>query len=95
MSKGDDLEVAVAARLRAVMKAFGIDSNPKMGEICDASPNTVNNWINAYNLPRVNEAIRLCERTGITLDWLYRGAIHNMDPARAIALGALVDANGH
>lgn len=91
-----DMEDAVSRRLRAVMTAFQIESYPEMAEICDASKSSVSNWVQGYNLPRVPEMIRLCERTGITLDWIYRGSPHTMDPKLTISLGAIVDrsANG-
>lgn len=89
----NDLEAAVALRLRAVMKAFQIESYPQMADICQTTPSNVGNWCNAYALPRIPEMIRLCERTGITLDWVYRGSIHKMDAKLAISLGRIIDAN--
>ena len=86
-----DLDPAVALRLRAVMIAFQIATYPQLAKICDASTSSVNNWLSGANLPRVPEMIRLCERTGITLDWIYRGAIHTMDAKLAISLGGILD----
>ena len=50
-------------------------------------PSQVGNWLNGYNLPRVPEASLLCEKTGITLDWLYRGHVGGMDVKLGIRLG--------
>ena len=88
MSAGGELERVVALRLRAVMEAFQITTHPKLAEVCGTSRSVVNNWLMGDNLPRVPEMIRLCERTGITLDWIYRGAIHTMDAQVAICLAA-------
>ena len=81
-----ELEDAVSKPLRAVMMDFNIVSNNMLAEICGTTKSAINNWLLGYNLPRVPEMIRLCERTGITLDWLYRGSINLMDPKMAIGL---------
>jgi transcriptional regulator with XRE-family HTH domain len=85
-----EYEEKVAARLEAVMEAFGIASYPELAEICEASKSAVNNWMNGYNLPRVPEMTRLCERTGITLDWLYRGMVASMDPKQLTELNRIL-----
>jgi hypothetical protein len=71
MAKDGDPEVG--KRVTAVMDEFHIEGNKAMGDICGTTHGAVNNWRNGYNLPRVPEMSRLCEQTGITLDWLYRG----------------------
>ena len=85
-----EYEDKVAARLDAVMKAFGIEPYPKLAEICDATKSAVSNWMNRYNLPRVPEMIRLCERTDITLDWLYRGSEAGMNPKLLMELNRIL-----
>jgi transcriptional regulator with XRE-family HTH domain len=74
-----ELEMEVGKRIKAIMEAFGIPSYPKMGEICGTTKSNVGNWRSGYALPRVPQMIQLCERTGVTLDWIYRGSVHNMD----------------
>jgi hypothetical protein len=86
-----ELEQAVATRLRAVMSSFGIPSNPKMGEVCGTTSSAVNNWLLGYNLPRVPEMIRLCEQTGLTLDWIYRGSMAAMDAKLGLHLAKLIE----
>jgi hypothetical protein len=81
-----DLEAEVAVRLRAVMAELRIEDNREMGDVCGVTAGVVNNWLHAYNLPRVPEMIRLCHRSGITLDWVYRGHIGAMDPKLGINL---------
>jgi transcriptional regulator with XRE-family HTH domain len=78
-----ELERAVAARLRSVMSRFEIVGNRALADICGTTPSAVNNWLSAYNLPRIPEMIRLCERTGVTLDWLYRGGTAEPGNARS------------
>jgi hypothetical protein len=86
-----ELEQAVATRLRAVMASFGIKSNPRMAEVCGATASSVNNWLLGYNLPRVPEMIRLCEQTGLTLDWIYRGSMASMDAKLGLHLAQLIE----
>ena len=87
-----EYEEQVAARLKAVMAAFGIPSNPELADLGDSTKSAVNNWLLGYNLPRVPEMSRLCERTGITLDWLYRGTIVSMDPKLLMTLAGFLRA---
>jgi hypothetical protein len=43
-------------------------------------------FVSKNNLPRVPEMIALCELTGLTLDWIYRGETGSIDPAVALKL---------
>ena len=74
-----DLRMEVSARLRAVMSEFQIDGQRPLAEICDTTVSAANNWLQGYNLPRIPEMILLAERTGITLDWIYRGHVGSID----------------
>ncbi|MGD0106275.1 MAG: hypothetical protein ABSC06_19870 [Rhodopila sp.] len=85
------LELAVAHRLRAAMKAFGINPYPEMAGICGATASVVGNWMSGLNLPRVPEMTLLCVRTGLTLDWIYRGTAVSMDPKLVLALSKPID----
>lgn len=84
------LEFAVAERIRAVMLEFKLENYRQLGALIGATNGTVSNWANALNLPRVPEMIALCENTGVTLDWVYRGQISTMDPALGIRLARRV-----
>lgn len=79
-------KTTVADRLRAVMKKFQVNGNPTMAKLCGSTGSAVNNWLCGYNMPRVPEMTRLCEQTGITLDWLYRGHAGLMDTKLASRL---------
>lgn len=82
----DELESEIGMRLEAVMAEFQAPHNKDLGDLCGTTHNAVNNWRHGYNLPRVPQMIRLCEHTGITLDWLYRGFVGTMDPKLASRL---------
>ena len=80
MSEKDiDLRQGVATRLQAIRAEFHLDSLTSFAEAVGASNSTVNQWLGAANLPRVPEMITLCERTNLTLDWIYRGAVVAVD----------------
>ena len=77
------IEPEIAARVKAVMAEFHIVSNKAMGERCGATTSAVNNWRLGYNRPPAPKMKRLCEETGMTLDWLYCGLVGSMDPKLA------------
>lgn len=39
----------------------------------EKTPQNVNNWLRGLSYPDVELMIKLCEKRGFTLDWLYRG----------------------
>jgi hypothetical protein len=91
--------VGVDIRLRAVMAEFEIKSNPAMAETCGTSTSAVSNWLappraDWKNRPKVPEMITLCEKTGLTLDWIYRGISASMDPKLVLRLSTRI-ANGN
>ena len=82
----EKMEVGLDMRVRAVMAEFEMDTNEDLGNACGAQSGTVNNWLRGDNGPRVPEMIRLCENTGLTLDWIYRGKSVCIDPELATRL---------
>ena len=63
----------VAARLRLTREAMGW-SQAELCRRCGISTQTWNNAETADNRISVDEAIKLCRTTGVTLDWIYRGS---------------------
>lgn len=88
-----EYENLVASRLRAVMAEFGLETYKSIADICGASTSAVNNWVNGLNLPRVPEVSKLCDATGITLDWLYRGSLGAMEPKLGVRLNRRIQSN--
>ena len=81
----------VAARLKSVMAEFDIKSYGALGAMCGgANGSAVSNWMQAYTLPRVPEMAELCAMTGLTLDWIYRGALGALNPQLAVRLNRRV-----
>lgn len=62
----------VAARLRATRLALKLSQ----AALCRLAGISVQSWNNAETGDSrigVNQAIKLCKATGVTLDWIYRG----------------------
>jgi hypothetical protein len=87
-----EIERAVADRLVALMRELEVVGYRAIGALCDTRANVVSNWMNGYNLPRVPEMIQLCDKTGVTLDWIYRGRAGSMDPKLVMRLTRRPDA---
>jgi hypothetical protein len=88
----------LAARLKAVMQAFHIRTLADCAKITGAKENNVSMWKNARtpkNGPDKGNGIpwwaasRICDATGVTLDWWYRGKPAGMDPSTLLRLNAL------
>jgi transcriptional regulator with XRE-family HTH domain len=81
-----DLIPRVASRLPALRKEANqhlqIRTVDEFAAFIGAERNQVSNWLNAYNLPPVWMMVRLCERFGITLDWLVRGTVGTLPPGQ-------------
>jgi transcriptional regulator with XRE-family HTH domain len=63
---------AIAHRLRATRESLGL----KPSEVCRAAgiaPNTYSQWESATGRPSLDQAMKLCDVFGVTLDWIYRG----------------------
>ena len=82
----------VGARLRALYAEMQMPNVDKFGEMLGAERNRASNWLNGYNLPKPHEMARLCDITGVTLDWIYRGLWGTLPVEKSIRLQALMDA---
>jgi transcriptional regulator with XRE-family HTH domain len=51
--------------------------------------NTYSQYKTGTNLPSVDEAHKLCDRWGLTLDWIYRGDTRGLGPDLAAAIEAM------
>jgi hypothetical protein len=89
------MKTDVAARLRALKAELQLLNNRAFGELCGATESQVNNWLTGISrengsMPRVPQMALLCDNTGITLDWLYRGRLGGMDAGLAARLNRLI-----
>jgi transcriptional regulator with XRE-family HTH domain len=90
-----ELIPGVASRLRAlrqeVNQQLRIRTVDEFAALIGAERNQVSNWLNAYNLPPVWMMVRLCDRFGITLDWLVRGHAGTLPLDKSIRLTARLE----
>ena len=67
----------VAARLKLTREALGLSQ----AALCRRTGIATNVWNNAEtgdNRISVDEAVKLCRVTGVSLDWIYRGSRVNL-----------------
>jgi transcriptional regulator with XRE-family HTH domain len=68
---------AIAGRLRHIMEALG-DSQVRFAKRTGVSQQGLNNWLQARQRPGLNQAIKICQRTGATLDYIYLGDVSGL-----------------
>lgn len=91
MAEYEDL---IPLRLKAVMLEFNIRSNGELGKMLGAGETTVKNWMAAnpaFGRPKWRMMCLLCDETGLTLDWFYRGKTEGIEPDLVARLDAAVD----
>lgn len=70
----DGPKSAVAARLRALRKGLGYTQD-QMAELVGVSGKAWQNYEMALRWLHPMHATKLCEKTLVTTDWLYRGSV--------------------
>ena len=74
MSTSDPYSTAaIAKRLIATRLALGFESQVEFCRAAGVAANAWNNYETARSRPTLNVAVQLCDRFGLTLDWIYRG----------------------
>lgn len=77
MSRNGQIDISslrqdVATRLRRTREAFGMLQNEFAGA-AGIAVNTYNQYEQGARLMRLENAMALCDRFDLTLDWIYRG----------------------
>lgn len=72
MKAKDKADVEIGKRLAATRQAFGLVRQRDMADLIGASANQYSNWENGTGPIPVPFAIRFCDITGATLDYIYR-----------------------
>ena len=67
-----DFQQALGARLESARSALGI-RHIDMAKVAGLSPQAWNNYVSGIRPLSIPSASLLCERYGLTLDWIYRG----------------------
>jgi len=63
---------AIADRLVQTRNAISLNQS-EFANRAGIAKNTYNQWEQAKGRPGLDEAMKLCETYGMTLDWIYRG----------------------
>src|SRR5882724_8050936 len=90
MSKrSDDTNLlAIAERLRLTRAATGL-TQAAMGRLVGIASNAWNNNERGRDRISVDQAIKLCIATGVTLDWIYRGEMKGLPHDITIKIQAI------
>lgn len=81
----------VAANLRAIVAVIGGNQSDVAAAI-GASKSKFGNWLRGDNFPDPHAMWLLCERYGVTMDWIFRGRIFGLPGHLADGLKAKVSA---
>ena len=73
----------VGRRLRQTRAALRIEDQCEFGEAAGLEQSLYNRFETGKRLLTLQAAMKLCERYGLTLDWLYRGDMLSL-PGRLI-----------
>lgn len=76
-ARPEDIKKAVGLRLREAVYAVGSSQREFAGQV-NAAENTFSQWCSGVALLDVLVAIRIAERYGVTLEFLYRGRLDTM-----------------
>ena len=67
-----DLREQIGLRFGAALAGLGINQT-EVAEYLDVTPNRINQYVRGKRFTDVVLMTRICERYGVTLDWIYRG----------------------
>lgn len=68
----------IGRRLAALRRAMGNESKAAWAERNGFNATQYHNWERGIRRIPVEAAERLCDRYGLTLDWLYRGRVDGL-----------------
>lgn len=69
----DEDVAAIAARLRELRLAHGYEERPTWARFLGLKRAALGHYEDGLRMISLPAAIRYCKRTGISLDWIYRG----------------------
>lgn len=82
---------AVAERLQLTRLALGL-SQAAIGRLAGIEPQAWNNNERARGRISLDQAIKLCIATGVSLDWIYRGEMRGLPHELAVKIQAQIAA---
>lgn len=78
MADSIDSQRNIGRRIRALREAIGEDNQRAFAAKLGWQPQQLSNYENGHKRPEISMAIRICMRTGATLDYIYRGEFAGM-----------------
>jgi transcriptional regulator with XRE-family HTH domain len=85
ISKANDAKT-IGRRLHRMRVALGYENLSVFARALNCAPNRYNQYENGVRPLTLAVAIRICDKFGVTLDWLYRGDSSGL-PKRLTDLG--------
>jgi transcriptional regulator with XRE-family HTH domain len=67
----------VAARLAITFDALNLKP-AQVAKFLEITTSKLGNWLAARNYPDEFLVVRLCDRYGVTADWIYRGNLYGL-----------------
>ncbi len=64
----------IGDRIRQIRSVFSL-SQVEAGKVCGCGATTVSNWEQGRQKPTIEQAQRLADRLGLTLDFIYLGRL--------------------
>ena len=92
IKKNDNWQKLVGQRLETAAKVLD-KKQVDMGTVAGASPQAWNNYVHGARPLPIDAAISLCNRFGLTLDWIYRGDPSGLPRALADKLAPMPDSS--
>ncbi len=64
----------IASRIKQIRAVFELPQ-AEVGRICGCGATTVSNWEQGRQKPTIEQAMKLADRLGLTLDYIYLGRL--------------------
>lgn len=68
----------IGARLRRLREALGFSTAKEFAQFLDIDHTAWNHFERGRRAPLPADAVKVCAKTGVSLDWIYRGMEHTL-----------------
>ncbi len=88
MTRPYDADI-IGARIKQIRVVFDL-SQGQVGKICECGPTTVSNWEQGRQKPTIPQAMKLGDKLGLDLEFIYLGRLRQgpFDIARKLSADA-------
>ena len=90
----DAFKIAVGKRLRLTANSVGFATTSDFARYLGSERGRVDAWFNGQTLTPVKIMAGFAKAYGLTLDWIYLGALGGLAYDKAITLQSLLDGSG-